>query len=167
MPRFKLRLPFSISVSLKRRTTPPHPVRLAATLIVCTLFWQALILGTEALFDVSIGDTPVSQVMLVAVIAGGSAAVCRETWSVYLVFLVSGFLCGQLAPWAGLLPAAAVVLCRIAGRARVAVRRWHRMRKTASLSTRDKVLLSLHVEGRPGFWRALQAWVGWTRPRRG
>jgi hypothetical protein len=112
MPRFNLRLPFSISVSLKR-CTPPHPVRLAAVLVFFTLVWQAVLLGLEALFGVHIGDTPFSELVLIAVIAGVCAAICRETWSAYLAFLTSGFLSSQLAPWAGLLPVAVVALHRL------------------------------------------------------
>jgi hypothetical protein len=153
MPRFNLRLPFCISVSLKR-CTPPHPVRLAAVLVFFTLVWQAVLLGLEALFGVHIGDTPFSELVLIAVIAGVCAAICRETWSAYLAFLTSGFLSSQLAPWAGLLPVAVVALHRLTWRYEVAVHRWRRMRTVPSLSTRDKVRLCLHdVQPQLSFWR--------------
>ncbi|MGW0692777.1 hypothetical protein [Streptomyces sp. NPDC002738] len=51
--------------------------------------------------------------------------------------------------WAALVPAAALVVCRV-------------VRRAVMLSQRDAT--APQCGPRPGFWRTLQAWAGWHLP---
>ncbi|MEU1502890.1 hypothetical protein [Streptomyces sp. NPDC005732] len=65
--------------------------------------------------------------------------------------------------WAGFVPAAVVILYRVARRAWAVVQRGRALRRLPALSMGDRTVLLLGP--RPGFWRTLQAWAGWRLPR--
>jgi hypothetical protein len=114
---------------------------------MCTAVWLAVIsfLYNVAAMWLGLREEPVTYFALLSLVTGGTAALTGNGIGACLAFIVSGSL-APISWWAAFIPAAVVVLYRVAWRAIV-------------LARRDK---SVPLGPPLGFWRTLQAWAGWS-----
>jgi hypothetical protein len=122
--------------SLQRFLSAMH---LALMLTVISFLWNV------ATVWLGVREAPITYFALLALVSGGTAALVGNGFGACMAFVASGAL-APLSWWAALLPAALVVLYRVAWRAIV-------------LARRDK---SVPLGPPLGFWRTLQAWAGWS-----
>lgn len=121
--------------SLQRTARAMH---LAVMLTVISFLWNASVAW------VGIGEIPVAHLALLSLVSGGTVAVTGNGLRASLAFVAAGAL-APLSMWAGLIPAAVVIAWRIG-------------RRLAMLAQTDKTAPREPL----GFWRALQAWAGWS-----
>ena len=125
-----------MSQTLQRTAVAMH---LAVMLTVISFLWNACIAW------IATGEVPVAYLALLALVSGGTAALTGNGLRASLAFIASGAFAGA-SLWSGLIPAAVVIAWRIG-------------RRVVMLSQADKT--APRGPG-VGFWRTLQAWVGWS-----
>ncbi|MER7497065.1 hypothetical protein ABT033_31270 [Streptomyces pharetrae] len=118
-----------------------HPLSLGFTMTLIAFSVQVLFDAADVPQDHGLGYWAVA-----ALIQWGTVTLAGYGNKALVAFVLVPFLAGW-ALWAGLLPAAAIVLVRAARRARM-------LQHTDKTAPRPP---------RPGLWAVLQFWAGWSR----
>ncbi|MYX26808.1 hypothetical protein GTY75_09020 [Streptomyces sp. SID8381] len=120
-----------------------HPLNLGFTMALLAFCLQVLVGAAGVRMEHGVGYWA-----LVALMQWGTVTLAGYGNKALVAFVAVVWLAGW-ALWAGLLPAAVIVLVRVVRRARM-------------LAEADGQ--APRRGPRPGVWRTVQAWAGWSRP---
>ncbi|MEU5181220.1 hypothetical protein AB0G49_14320 [Streptomyces longwoodensis] len=119
---------------------------LAVIMTVLSFLWNVTLTVIGTLTATGHASVPLAYLALLSLLAGATAALTGNGPGACLTFVLSGAL-AALAWWAALLPAAVVVAYRV-------------VRRAMMLAQADRT--APRRGPRPGFWKTLQAWAGWS-----
>ncbi|MBG7704848.1 hypothetical protein HCJ76_44005 [Streptomyces sp. MC1] len=128
-----------MSQFLARATRALRPLHLAMLMTVSSFFWNVVCMLVGFQHD------SVTYYAQVALIVGGTCAVTGNGLRAVMAFALAGAFANESLV-AGIIPALAVM-------------NWRIVRRLQMLDQRDK---TARRDPGMGFWRTLQAWVGWS-----
>lgn len=122
--------------------------RIAAAMYLAVLLTVISFLWNASVAWVGTGEIPVGYLALLALVCGGTTALTGNDVRAAMVFVLPGAL-APLSMWMTLIPAGLIIVWRIG-------------RRVVMLAQADG---TAPRRPRMGFWRTLQAWVGWSATR--